>query len=134
MEQDILKFMEKVEIKNKEFAFYLDKEKGVIFPFNTIHLLARVDYLELDKNQYEQALFQKKIDDLDYAIINVKRAIPKYEITKNEKDKNVITEQEVAVRRIWNVSNTLGAFKSFTDKKEAIDHVIDINNKIQNYL
>ena len=34
------------------------------------------------------------------------------------KDKYTITEKEVAVRKIWNVSNTAGAFKSLQIKKK----------------
>ena len=56
-------FMEKVEILGKEFSMYVDDEKGVSFPLNTVHLLTRVDMLELAKEEYQVAKFQKKIDD-----------------------------------------------------------------------
>jgi hypothetical protein len=43
------------------------------------------------------------------------------------------TEKEVAVRQIWNVSNPYGAFKSFTNKDDAIELANSINNKILEY-
>ena len=127
-------FMEKVEILGKEFSIYTDEEKGVSFPLNTVHLLTRVDMLELTKEEYTSAKFQKKIDDLDYEITNVKRAVPKNEITKKDEDKYTITEKEVAVRKIWNVSNTAGAFKSFIDKEEAMGYSKKINKEVFEYL
>lgn len=127
-------FMEKVEILGKEFSIYTDNEKGVSFPLNTVHLLTRVDMLELTKEEYTSAKFQKKIDDLDYEITNVKRAVPKNEITKKDEDKYTITEKEVAVRKIWNVSNTAGAFKSYSNKEEAMKKSKEINEKVFEYL
>lgn len=127
-------FMKNVEILGKEFSIYTDEEKGVMFPLNTVHLLTRVDMLELAKEEYQVAKFQKKIDDLDYKIENIKRAVPKNEITGKDEDKFTITEKEVAVRKIWNVSNTAGAFKSFTDKDKAIEYSRDINKEVLGYL
>ena len=126
--------MESINIFNKEFSEYEDKEKGVKFPFNTVNLLTRVDLLELTKEEYQVAKFQQKIDDLDYKIENIKRAVPKNEITKKDEDKFTITEKEVAVRKVWNVSNTLGAFKSFTNKEDALKLSKEINDKIFEYL
>lgn len=127
-------FMENIEILGKEFSIYKDEEKGVSFPLNTVHLLTRVDMLELTKEEYQVAKFQKKIDDLDYEIKNVKRAVPKNEITKKDEDKYTITEKEVAVRKIWNVSNTAGAFKSYNNKEEAMKKSKEINEKVFEYL
>lgn len=127
-------FMEKVEILGKEFSIYTDEEKGVAFPLNTVHLLTRVDMLELAKEEYQVAKFQKKIDDLDYKIENIKRAVPKNEITGKDEDKFTITEKEVAVRKIWNVSNTAGAFKSFVNKNEAMEYSKKINKEVLEYL
>lgn len=127
-------FMENIEILGKEFSIYTDEEKGVMFPLNTVHLLTRVDMLELSKEEYQAAKFQKKIDDLDYKIENIKKAVPKNEITGKDKDKFTITEKEVAVRKIWNVSNTAGAFKSFVDKDEAMEYSKNINKEVLEYL
>lgn len=127
-------FMENVEILGKEFSIYEDKDKGVIFPLNTVHLLARVDELELTKEEYQVAKFQQKIEDLDYEVVNVKKPVPKNEVTGKDEDKFTIVEKEVAVRKIWNVSNTAGAFKSYTNKEEAMKKAKEINNKIFEYL
>lgn len=127
-------FMENIEILGKEFSIYTDNEKGVSFPLNTVHLLTRVDMLELTKEEYTSAKFQKKIDDLDYKIENIKKAVPKNEITGKDEDKFTITEKEVAVRKIWNVSNTAGAFKSFTSKDDALKSSKEINAKVFEYL
>ena len=127
-------FMDKIEILGKEFSIYTDEEKGVMFPLNTVHLLTRVDMLELSKEEYQVAKFQKKIDDLDYKIENIKKAVPKNEITGKDEDKFTITEKEVAVRKIWNVSNTAGAFKSFTNKEDAMKTSKEINTKVFGYL
>lgn len=127
-------FMKDVEILGKEFSVYTDEKKGVMFPLNTVHLLTRVDMLELSKEEYQAAKFQKKIDDLDYKIENIKKAVPKNEITGKDEDKFTITEKEVAVRKIWNVSNTAGAFKSFIDKEEAMGYSKKINKEVLEYL
>lgn len=127
-------FMENIEILGKEFSIYTDEEKGVSFPLNTVHLLTRVDMLELSKEEYQVAKFQKKIDDLDYKIENIKKAVPKNEITGKDEDKFTITEKEVAVRKIWNVSNTAGAFKSFTSKDDALKSSKEINVKVFEHL
>ena len=127
-------FMKDIEILGKEFSIYTDEEKGVMFPLNTVHLLTRVDMLELSKEEYQAAKFQKKIDDLDYKIENIKKAVPKNEITGKDEDKFTITEKEVAVRKIWNVSNTAGAFKSFVNKEEAMEYSKKINKEVFEYL
>lgn len=127
-------FMKNVEILGKEFSMYVDDEKGVSFPLNTVHLLTRVDMLELAKEEYQVAKFQKKIDDLDYKIENIKKAVPKNEITGKDDDKFTIIEKEVAVRKVWNVSNTAGAFKSFINKDDALKTSKEINSKVFGYL
>lgn len=120
MKDNIVDFMSKVEIINKDFARYKDEEKGVIFSLNTVQLLPRLDYLELDKTQYETQKFEQKIDNLEYNIINVDKPASKYARTKKEEDKFVIENQKVAVRQIWNVVNALGLHKCFTTKEEAL--------------
>jgi hypothetical protein len=102
MEKDLCKFYENIEYINKDISEYVDA-KGNNFIFNTINALVRVDYLELSKEEYQMALFQQKVQEGDYNIINIKKPVPKNEITKKEEDKYTITEKEVAVRQIWNV-------------------------------
>lgn len=121
MEIDLIKFGDKVRYLSKDFARYLDEEKGVEFIFNTINASVNVEYLELTKPEYEGAKFQKQIEDLDYEIGNVKKVVPKNEITGKDEDKFTLTEKEVSVRKIWKVSNKLGAYKCFTNKEEALE-------------
>jgi len=129
MEKDLCKFNENVEILNKDFSKYSD-DKGNNFIFNTINQLAKVDYLELTKEEYQVAKFQQKIEDLDYNIINIKKPVPKNEITGKNEDRYTLIEKEVAVRQIWNVSNPYGAFKSFINKEDAIKLANDINDRL----
>lgn len=130
MKDNIIEFMNKVEMLSKEISIYKDEEKGIIFPLNTVNLLARVDYLELDKQEYTVAKFQNKIEDLSYTIEEIERPVPKNEITKKEEDKFTITTKKVSVRKVWNVSNGAGIIKSFTKKEDAIKLVEEINNKV----
>lgn len=132
MERDLCSFIDNVSIINKDLSLYSDN-KGNMFVFNTINAIAKVDYLELTKEEYQVAKFQQKIEDLDYSIINVKKVVPKNEITKKEEDKYTLTDKEVAVRQVWNVSNPYGAFKSFTNKEDAIALCKTINEKILKY-
>ena len=134
MPNSIEEFMDKIIVKGKDYTIYNDEEKGIIFPLNTINLLARLDYLELDKQQYEGALFQKKIEEGNYDIINIKRPVPKNEITGKEEDKTTLVDREIAVRQVWNVSNGAGVYKSFNNKEEAIKFANEINNKVFEWL
>jgi hypothetical protein len=132
MEKDLCKFNKNISILNKDLSKYED-EKGNLFIFNTINAIVKVDYLELTKEEYQVAKFQSKIEDLDYNIINIKKPIPKNEITGKDEDKFTITEKEVAIRQVWNVSNPYGAYKSFTNKEEATGLAEEINNEILKY-
>ena len=134
MEKELNKFNEKVEILSKDFTQYKDEEKGIEFIFNTVNAFATVDYLELTKQEYDVMKFQNKIEDKEYNIINVKKAVPKNEITGKDEDKFTIAEKEVAVRQVWNVSNRLGALKSFTNKEEALELANEINRKILDFI
>lgn len=132
MERNLCNFRNNTTIINKDLSLYAD-EKGNRFIFNTINAIVKVDYLELTKDEYQIAKFQQKIDDLDYNIINIKKRVPKNEITGKDEDKYTITEKEVAVRQVWNVSNPYGAYKSFTNKEEATELADKINNSIIEY-
>ena len=128
MEKDLCKFYKNIEIINKDLSEYHD-DKGNYFIFNTVNALVRVDYLELTKEEYTTLKFQNKVEELEYNIINIKRPVPKNEITGKDEDKYTITEKEVAVRQIWNVSNAFGIVKSFTNKEEAIELAEGINKE-----
>ena len=64
--------------------------------------------------------FEKKIDKLKYTEEFIERPVPKNTITKKDEDKFTLINQKVKIKRVWNVSNTAGMFKSFTNKEEAI--------------
>lgn len=134
METNLINFMDKVDILNKDLTMYKDNEKGIMFALNTVHLLTRVDYLELDKQEYTIAKFQKKIENLEYNEITTKRPVPKNEITKRDEDKYTIAEKELKVKQVWNVSNGAGAYKSCTTKEEAMELATVINEKVLKYL
>lgn len=134
MEKELIKFNENIKILNKDFSQYIDEGKGIEFIFNTVNAIANVDYLELDKQQYEMAKFQQKIEDLEYEIETIKKAVPKNEITGKDEDKFTITEKDVAVRKVWNVSNRMGAYKSFTNKEDALECANNINKVILEFI
>ena len=134
MEMELNKFMEKIEIINKDLSNYKDQEKGMMFYLNTVQLLVRVEPLELDKEQYQIALFEKKIEDLEYERETITRVVPKNIITKNDKDKYTLTNKEVIVKKVYNVANALNVKKSFVDKDEAMEYAEEINNRIREYL
>ena len=128
METNIIEFMNNIEIINKDLSKYTDDKR--MFYLNTTNLLSRVDYYELSKEEYNKAKFEKKIEDLEYNIVTIKRPIPKNVITKKEEDKYIIVDSDVAVRQIWNVINTAGVYKSFTNKEDAFKLANEIDEKI----
>ena len=134
MEMELNKFMEKVNIINKDLSVYKDNEKGMLFYLNTVQLLVRVEPLELDKEQYKIALFEKKVEDLKYKEEKIKRVVPKNTITKDDKDKYTLTNKEVIVKKVYNVANALNVKKSFVDKEEAMQYAEAINKGIASFL
>lgn len=133
METNLDKFIEHIDILNKDLTLYKDEEKGIMFYLNTISLLLRVEAMELDKEQYKIALFEKKIENLDYREETIKRLVPKYQLTKDEKDKYTLTTKEVIVKKVWNVLNPSGVYKSFTNKEDALQYAETLNNSIIKY-
>ena len=86
IEESLKDYMEKVEIVNKDISIYKNEEKGLMYPLGTASLLARVDYLELTKEELEKAKFEQQIDKKDYAMFDCEKVVPKYEITKRSKN------------------------------------------------
>ena len=142
MQENIIDFMKKVNIIDKNLSQYKDEEKGISFFINTVNLLTKVDYLEVgtEKNaklkvaEYEKLLFEKKIEDLDYKKITKKDIRIKSELTGKKEDSTTLIEEEVPAVAIWNVSNTLGFYKSFTNKEEAIKFSDEVNEETLVYL
>lgn len=134
METELSKFNDLVEVINKDLSLYRDNEKGMMFYLNTVQLLTRVEPLELDKSQYEIALFEKKIDKLDYKEETIERPTPKNRITKKDEDKYTLVMEKVKVKKVYNVANALNVKKSFVDKEEAMKYAEAINNRIKEVL
>lgn len=138
MQENIIDFMKKVNIIDKNLSQYRDEEKGISFFVNTVNLLTKVDYLEVgtEKNaklkvaEYEKLRFEKKIEDLDYKKITKKDIRIKSEITGRKEDSTTLIEEEVPAVAVWNVINSVGVYKSFTSKEEALEFSDNINKKI----
>lgn len=131
--EHLTEFMEKITILNKDIATYRDDEKGRMFEMNTISLLPRVERLELSSDEFKKAKFEMKVEDLEYDIIEVDRPVPKNTITKKDEDIYTIVNSKVKVRLVWNVSNAIGVYKSFTNKDEAMEYAENIKKDIIKY-
>ena len=131
--EHLTEFMEKITILNKDIATYRDNEKGRLFDMNTISLLPKVEKLELSSEEFKKAKFEMKVEDLEYDIIEVDRPVPKNTITKKDEDMFTIVNSKVKVRLVWNVSNAVGIYKSFTDKDEAMEYADNLKKDIIKY-
>lgn len=128
--ETLQEFMSKVEIKNKDIAIYTNNDKGVIYPLSLASLLSRVDYLELTKEEVEKAKFEQQIEKKDYKMYDCNKVVSKYEITKLDADRFVLTDKKVKATHIWNVSNQLGIHTTLEDKEEAFKLCNEINDRI----
>lgn len=133
IEESLQEFIDKVRIENKYLAFYEDKEKGLCYPLKVEHLLCRIDYLELTKEELARAQFEQKVDKGEYKMYECKRLAPKYEATKIEADKYVLTDKKVMATHLWNVSNQVGIHTTFESFDEAYKLYEEINSKITPY-
>ena len=129
-DENLQEFMSKVKIHNKDIAVYTNEEKGVQYPLGVASLLARVDYLELTKGEIEKAKFEQQIDKKEYKLYDCTRVESKYEITKVEADRFVLTDKKVKATHIWNESNQLGIHTTLEDKEEAFKLCNEINEKV----
>ena len=130
IQETLEEFMNNVEIKCRDVAIYKNEEKGLTYPLALGHLLCRVDYLELSKEEVKKAIFEQKIDDKEYQMFDCEKIVPKYEITKIEADKFTLTTKKVKGTHIWNVANQTGIHHTFENKEEAIKLCEEINNKV----
>lgn len=129
-DENLQEFMSKIKIHNKEIAVYTNEEKGIQYPLGVASLLARVDYLELTKGEIEKAKFEQQIDKKEYKMYDCTRVVSKYEITKVEADRFVLTDKKVKATHIWNVSNQLGIHTTLENKEEAFKLCNEINKKV----
>lgn len=142
MQENIIEFMNKTQILDKNLSKYTDYDKGITFFVNTVNLLTRVDYLEvgteksvkLKVSEYEKLKFEKKIEDLEYNKITKKDIRIKSEITGKKEDSTTLIEEEVPAVAIWNVSNSVGVYKSFATKEEAMKFSNEINEEVLNVI
>ena len=130
IDENLKVFMDKVDIKNKSIAIYTNKDKGLVYPLSVATLLTRVDYLELTKEELEKAKFENKVEKKEYKMYDCEKLVPKYELTKIEADKFVITTKKVKATHIWNVSNQVGIHTTFENQEEAFKQCEEINNKV----
>lgn len=129
--ESIVEYMEKVVILSKEISEYFNSETGVRKIIPTSYLLCGIDYMELTEAELEKAKFDMLIDkDVDFDTKMVVRPRPKFEITKNEADKNKLVDSKVKVYCVWNVANSLRLKKSFNNKEEALELYNKINQPI----
>lgn len=130
MTKDLKKFYENIEIQNKELAIYKD-EQGNYTILPTGSLLVSVDYNELNKQQYDIAVFNQDIPkDFISNIIKVKKAVSKFDITHKEEDRFTLVEKEEDARQVWFVMNNLKIKKAFNKKEDALKLAEEINSKI----
>lgn len=130
MVKDLDKFYNSLKILDKTMSIYEDKD-GNYSVLPTSSLLVAVDYNEFEKNQYDVAVFNGDIPkDFKTDIKNIKKPVPKYEITKKEEDRYIITEKEAAVKPVWFVINGLKIKKAFNNKEEALKKAKEINKVI----
>ena len=117
--ETLTEFMKKIEFNN-EICFYKNKEKGIIYPLTPQHLLVRVEYLELDKNEVAKMIYEQKIDKKEYEMYTCVKPVPKIKISGNKNDINKLTDMEYKGTHIWNVVNQAGIHETFEDKDSAI--------------
>lgn len=129
--ESIVEYMSNVRLISKEISEYYNEEKGVRKIIPTSYLLCSLDYMELTEAELEKAKFEMLIDkDVEFDTKMVIRPRLKYEITKNEADKNKIVDSKVKVYCIWNISNSLKLKKTFNNKEEALELYDKINKPI----
>ena len=126
--ETLTEYMKKIELG--KVCFYKDEEKGIIYPLTPQHLLARIDYMELDKGGLEKAIFEQKIDKKEYKMYDCTKPASKYQITKDKKDMYTLTDMKFKGTHIWNVSNQVGIHETFENKEDAIKLCNEINEKI----
>lgn len=131
MTKDLEKFYnECITILDENLTEYKD-EKGNYSILPTPALLVAVDYNELNKQQYDIAVFNQDIPkDFKAEITKVKKAVSKFDITHKEEDRFTLTEKEEDVRQVWFVMNQLKIKKAFNKKEEALELAEKINKKI----
>lgn len=130
MKKDLGQFLNNITKINKDLVRYEDEKGNIIYaPINALY--ASCTYLELNKTQYEQMVFQQTITPDDYNVIEIKTQTSKYEITKKEEDRFTLVDTTAKVRQVWIVANQLQFSKCFKTKEEAEKLVKEIEKYIE---
>lgn len=130
MIKDLEEYYENITYINDKLAEYEDEE-GNLFAISPSNLLVAVQYRTLNKQEYEQAVFDGLIPkDIICKETEIDKIVPKNEITHNDKDKYILTTIKQTAKQVWFVSNGLGIRKAFNTKAEALKIAKEINQKI----
>lgn len=130
MNKDLVEFNKFItELKgNKQIMRYEDEEGNyLLIPIS--NLFCSVEYLELDKAEYDKAAFNKIIDkSLNYKTGLSKRIVDKSQMTGNKKDQGTLIDKTVNVKMVWVAKNGLGCKSSFTNKEDALKVAKELND------
>lgn len=130
MTKDLEEYYKNIKYVNDKLAEYEDEE-GNLIPLTPSNLLVAVQYQALNKQEYEQAVFQQLIPkDIICRETEIDKLIPKNEVTHNDKDKYTITTIKQKAKEVWFVSNGLGIRKAYNNKEDALAIAKKINSKI----
>lgn len=130
MTKDLDEYYKNIKYINDRLAEYEDEE-GNLFAVTPSNLLVAVQYQALNKQEYEQAVFNQIVPkDIICNEIEIDKIVPKNEVTKNPKDQYTLTTIKQKAKEVWLVSNGLGIRKAFNNKDEALKAAKEINNKI----
>lgn len=124
MEKRWITFKDNITILDGKTAKYEDQE-GNYAILDPLKLMVGVEYDEFNKEQYNQALFQKLIPkDMKLNITKKKTQV----LDKNDKTKIVDAEEDV--RQVWFIRDSLGNIEAYNNKEEAIKTAKEWNDKI----
>lgn len=124
MEKRWITFKDNITILDDKTAKYEDQE-GNYAILDILKLVVGVEYDEFNKEQYNQALFQKLIPkDMKLSITKKKTQV----LDKNDKTKIVDAEEDV--RQVWFIRDGLGNIEAYNNKEEAIKTAKEWNDKI----
>lgn len=130
MIKDLEEYYKHIKYINDRVAEYEDEE-GNYFQVTPSNLLVAVQYQALNKQEYEQAVFQQLVPkDIICKEIDIDKIIPKNEVTHNDKDKFTLTTIKQKAKQVWFVMNSVGIKKAYNDKEEALKVAKEINKKI----
>lgn len=130
MTKDLEEYYKHIRYINDKVAEFEDEE-GNYFQITPSNLLVAVQYQALNKQEYEQAVFQQLIPkDIICKEVDIDKIIPKNEVTHNDKDKFTLTTIKQKAKQVWFVMNSVGIKKAYNDKDEALKVAKEINKKI----